>query len=191
MFKEQKLISCIFKVTVLLALTNFGHAYEVVTKFVDNENPEPEIDGAPEESIELGGVTVNNNEMDASTCNFNPLSGNFIMNCELGYTISYTYIKKGEPYTFQGDASTGISEIMPASEELEKCITEAKAGVESPNIATILEKCPDIHAYFKNPALTSVTLPCVSKPDEEEEVPKLAIKVQLFTIAARRVLDLI
>ena len=97
MFKNQKVISCISKVVILLlGLATFGHCATIATQFVDGQNPEAVISGSLEPTVNLGGITVNNNEMDASTCNFTPLDENFLVNCRLGYEVSYTYNKKGK-----------------------------------------------------------------------------------------------
>ena len=192
MFKEQKMISCIFTVVVLLlGLTTFGNGMTVVTPFVDDENPDPIINGSVEETVDLGGVTVNNNEMDASTCNFTILSESLLLRCFLGYQVSYTYNKDGTDFIFSGPTDTGISEIIPATGEMLECVTDAKDGVDEPNIAAIFEKCPDVAQQFSDPKKTSISFPCVAGNEDGTFIPNLAVKIDLFTIQGRRVLDLI
>ena len=192
MFKEQKVASCLYKAVALLALMTCAHTYRVITRFVDNQEPEPVINGEIPEPTVIGSKTVDHNQMNALTCQILDLTESISLRCKLGYELSYIFTKQGKEYTFSAGPDTSISEVITADKDTRECVKGVANVAPSPNFAAVLTACGDqLEALFAEPKDTGIILNCVTELGDGETADPIVVNVDRFTISSRRALDLI
>ena len=189
MFKEQKMTSCLSKVTFVLCLMTYARTLKVMTPLDSSTQPEFNASPSFDQEVEIAGLKWTNNDVDVSTCNFAGYEEYFTFDCLVGYDIDFTERISSTDYEYHVDASQNLAVMKTCTEDLSNCIKGAQ-GSGDPNFEAVITACPDVVAFFGDNWVQSLS--AKNKNEDEEDVAKktqiVTFQMPICTGAARIIL---